>query len=169
MNADPSPDPRPVHLSLMEFLTIPQCPDAWRPLDLYLLRDEEVVFYVGQSYVAFERVWVHLRDGFKGRSAVGRFVWCNWPASLRFTIELLSSASGRFAAQGHDLDAAERQLIDQLAPCFNLSGNPRPAPLPERYAPPSARLRCSHNLNRLIRQAGILLHAEQSKARLSWD
>jgi len=32
--------------------------------------DEEVVFYVGQSHNAFERVWAHLLGGFQGHSIV---------------------------------------------------------------------------------------------------
>ena len=70
-------------VSLKEFLLTEQrCPPEWRPFDLYLFRDDEVVFYVGQSYVAFDRVWRHILDGYKGRSVVGRFIHCNWPASL---------------------------------------------------------------------------------------
>ncbi len=91
-----------VTTSVKEFLLTEQrCPPEWRPFDLYLVRDDAVVFYVGQSYVAFDRVWRHILDGYKGRSVVGRFIHCNWPASMRFTIELLSSRSPQFADLGH--------------------------------------------------------------------
>jgi hypothetical protein len=72
-------------LPLKRFLLIEQCPATWQTLDLYLFRDDAVAFYVGQSHVAFDRVWEHLRNGFKGRSVVGRFIWSNWPKSLSFT------------------------------------------------------------------------------------
>jgi hypothetical protein len=45
---------------------------------IYLFRDAAVAFYIGQSYLAFARVWEHLLSGFKGHSIMGRFVWCNW-------------------------------------------------------------------------------------------
>ena len=80
-----------IAIPLKRFLLVQQCPASWKGLDLYLFRDENVVFYVGQSYLAFARVWEHLLGGFKGHSTVGRFVWCNWPTSMNFTIELLSS------------------------------------------------------------------------------
>ena len=38
------------------------------------LSSREVVFYVGQSYLAFGRVWEHLLSGFKGHSIMGRFI-----------------------------------------------------------------------------------------------
>ena len=71
---------------LKRFLLIAECPSAWKKFDLYLFRDEEVVFYIGQSHLAFERVWEHLLNGFKGHSIVGRFIWCNWPRSMSFTV-----------------------------------------------------------------------------------
>ncbi len=39
-----------VTIPLKRFLLINQCPATWKSLDLYLFRDETVVFYVGQSY-----------------------------------------------------------------------------------------------------------------------
>ena len=144
-------------------MLIDTCPSDWRPLDLYLFRDEEVVFYVGQSYVAFDRVWDHLRNGFKGRSTIGRFILCNWPASLKFTIELLSSRSARFADVDYDLNAAERELILQLSPCFNEMLNNRPTPLPERYALPNARPRCSRSLTKLVREAERAVHMDEKR------
>ena len=54
-----------VILSLKRFLLIEQCPADWKGMDLYLFRDDAVVFYVGQSHLAFARVWDHLLGGFK--------------------------------------------------------------------------------------------------------
>ncbi len=149
--------------TVKEFLQIERCPREWRRLDLYLFRDDQVVFYVGQSYLAFDRVWSHIRDGFKWRSDVGRFILCNWPASMKFTVELWSSQHERFAGLGHDLDAAERALIEQCAPCFNTALNARPTPLPGKYFPPAAAIRCPRSLNRLIREASYAVQAERKR------
>ncbi len=120
-----------VAISLKRFLLIEQYPVSWKGLDLYLFRDEEVVFYVGQSHLAFARVWEHLLSGFKGHSIVGRFIWCNWPKSMNFTIELLSSQSEQFNMVKNELNASERFLIQRWSPCFNISQNDQPTPLPE--------------------------------------
>jgi len=146
-------------------LTEGRCPAAWRPFDLYLFRDDAVTFYVGQSYVAFDRVWQHILDGYKGRSVVGRFLLCNWPASLRSTVELLSSRSERFADLDHDLNAAERRLIEHYRPCFNMALNAVPTLLPAHYVPPGQRITCPRGLNKLISQARIVAQAE---ARRRW-
>jgi hypothetical protein len=152
-----------ISISLKRFLLIEQCPADWKELDLYLFRDGDVVFYVGQSQLAFARVWDHLLGGFHGHSIVGRFVWCNWPRSMRFTIELTSSKSGQFASVGHDLDAAERSLIQQWSPCFNITLNTQPTPLPSSYLLPNAKFRCSRSLNRLIHEAERAVKAEDDQ------
>jgi hypothetical protein len=151
-----------VSLSLKRFLLIEQCPAEWKSLDLYLFRDQEVVFYVGQSHLAFARVWEHLLSGFKGHSIVGRFVWNNWPVSMKFNIELFSSQAEQFNSLGNDLNAAERALIQQYAPCFNISLNQQPTPLPAAYRPPNARLRCG-GLNKLIHQAERAVRDEDNR------
>ncbi len=142
-----------VAISLKRFLLLERCPAAWKNLDLYLFRDEAVIFYIGQSYLAFARVWEHLTNGFKGRSSIGRFVWCNWPASMNFTIELLSSKSAQFGTVGNDVNAAERQLIQRWSPCLNESLNSQPTPVPPAYRPLTAQLRCGRSLNKLVHQA----------------
>jgi hypothetical protein len=152
-----------VTVPLKKFLTLLDCPPEWRRHDLYLFRDDEVVFYVGQSYHAFERVWEHLRGAFKGRSVVGRFVLCNWPRALKFTVELMSSQSARFEALGNDLDAAERYLIQQFSPCFNEALNDDPTPLPASYSPPHAPVRHPRSLKRMMREAEYAVRAESRK------
>jgi hypothetical protein len=149
-----------IAVSLKRFLLIEQCPADWKGLDLYLFRDEALVFYVGQSHLAFARVWDHLLSGFKGHSIMGRFVWCNWPRSMNFGIELLSSQSGEFAAVGNEVNAAERLLIRQWSPCFNLSQNSQPTPLPNSYLPPNAPFRRRRSLTMLIREAERAVQAE---------
>lgn len=148
---------------LMRFLLVQQCPAAWQGLDLYLFRDENVVFYVGQSFLAFARVWEHLLSGFKGHSIVGRFVWCNWPRSMNFTIELLSSRSEQFSEVGNELNAAERLLIQRWSPCFNVSLNAQPTPLPNSYLQPNAPFRRRRSFNALIHEAERAVKAEDMK------
>ena len=152
-----------ITISLKRFLLIQQYPPTWQGLDLYLFRDENVVFYVGQSQLAFSRVWDHLTSGFHGHSIMGRFVWCNWPTSMRFTIELLSSKSEQFLSVGNDLSASERLLIQNLSPCFNVSQNVQPTPLPNLYLPPNAPFRRRRGLNALIREAERAVKAEDAK------
>lgn len=152
-------------LRLKELLQIAGCPARWRALDLYVFRDEAVVFYVGQSYTAFDRVWRHFYDGFKARSAVGRLILCNWPESMHWTIDLLRSDPARFPGMPPQqvLDAAERELIEELAPCLNEALNPHPTPLPARYRPLSAPLTCARSPSKLIREAAYVLRAEERR------
>jgi hypothetical protein len=150
-----------ITLALKRFLIVAACPPDWRAFDLYLFRTDDVIFYVGQSYLAYDRVWQHIYDGYKARSIVGRFILCNWPTSLNFTIELWSSQADRFAALDYDLNAAERSLIEQYAPCFNEALNRRPTPLSDRFAPPSAPLRCSRSPGKLIHEAERAVQFEE--------
>ena len=155
-------DPK-IAIPLKRFLLMEECPEAWKSLDLYLFRDEAVTFYVGQSYLAFARVWEHLLTGFKGRSIMGRFVWCNWPTSMNFTIELLSSQGEQFNRFSNDVNAAEQWLIQQRSPCFNVSHNQQPTPLPPTYLPPNANLRRRRTLKQLIREAERAVKAEDNR------
>jgi len=152
-----------VVIPLKRFLLIDQFPADSKGLDLYLFRDETVAFYVGQSHLAFSRVWEHLLGGFKGHSIVGRFIWVNWPKSMSFTIELMSSQSEQFGSVGNDLNAAERQLIQQYSPCFNVSLNNQPTPLPQSYLPPNSQFRRRASLNKLIHEAERAVKAEDAK------
>lgn len=153
----------PIAIPLKRFLLVEQCPAEWSHFDLYIFRDDEVAFYVGQSQLAFARVWEHLLGGFHGHSIVGRFIWCNWPKSMSFTIELLSSKSPHFDEAGNDLDASERLLIQRWSPCFNVSLNVEPTPLPASYLPPNAPFRRRRSLNALIHEAERAVKAEDAK------
>src|SRR5262245_50135875 len=154
---------RNIAIPLKRFLLVEHCPESWKGLDLYLFRDENVVFYVGQSYLAFARVWEHLLNGFKGHSMIGRFVWCNWPKSMSFTIELLSSQSEQFNIVMNDLSASERLLIQRWSPCFNISQNNQPTSLPNSYLPPNVPFRRRRSLNMLIHEAERAVKVEDSK------
>jgi hypothetical protein len=152
-----------VVISLKRFLLIQQCPADWKGLDLYLFRDEAVAFYVGQSHLAFARVWEHLMSGFKGHSIMGRFVWCNWPTSMKFTIELLNSQFEEFNIIGNDVNAAERLLIQRWSPCFNVSQNSQPTPLPNSYLPPNVPFRRRRSFNMLIHEAERAVKLEDNQ------
>jgi hypothetical protein len=147
-------------------LTAEQCPDTWKDFDLYLFRDEKTVFYVGQSHCAFDRVWEHIKGGFKGHSLAGRFMLNNWPASMKFTIELMSSKSEEFADVGNDLNAAERMLIERWSPCFNISLNSQPRPVPIYYLPPNAKPRFRRSLTRMLYEAARVVQAEETRQLL---
>jgi len=142
--------------TVKEFLTHAECPSLWLPYDLYLFHDnaaDPVVFYVGQSELAFARIWRHLHDGFKGRSLVGKFIRVNWPRSMNLSIELYSAQEAAFADLHHERLAAEARLIEQHHPCFNDTHNPTPTPLPALYKPPTAIVRYPRSLSRMIREA----------------
>ncbi|MFN2298268.1 MAG: hypothetical protein ACK2UB_05420, partial [Anaerolineales bacterium] len=148
-------------ISLMRFLVMGECPAEWLPLDLYLFRDGDTVFYVGRSYRAFDRVWNHIRNGYKARSDVGRFLLANWPRSLHFDIELLNSQSPAFDRVGRDAAAAEELLIRRHRPCFNDSLNDDPIALPAAYRPPSSPIRCPRSLRGLRSQAARAVREEE--------
>jgi hypothetical protein len=122
-----------------------------------------LVFYVGQSHCAFDRVWEHIKGGFKGHSLAGRFMLNNWPASMKFTIELMSSKSEEFAEIGNDLNAAERMLIERWSPCFNISLNSQPKPIPIYYLPPNAKPRFRRSLTRMLYEAARVVQAEETR------
>jgi hypothetical protein len=149
--------------SLKRFILVEQCPESWKGFDLYLFRDENIVFYVGQSQLAFARVWEHLLGGFHGHSMVGRFAWVNWPRSMSFKVELLSSQSEQFDNFGNDLSASERSLIEHWSPCFNVSLNNQPMPLPESYLQPNAPFRRRRSLNAMIHEAERAVKAEDAE------
>ncbi|MAT96036.1 MAG: hypothetical protein CL608_02640 [Anaerolineaceae bacterium] len=151
-----------VTLPLKRFLLIEQCPEAWKGLDLYIFRDDAIVFYIGQSHLAFARVWDHLLSGFKGYSIVGRFMWVNWPKSMNFTIELLSAQDAQFSHVRNELDAAEQWLIRQHQSCFNVSHNPEATAVPPTYLPPNAKFRRRASLRQLISEAERAVKAEDN-------
>lgn len=152
-----------VKIKVKQFILLEECPEEWKRLDLYIIRDRDLVFYVGQSYLAFDRVWDHIKNGFKARSDVGRFVLCNWPKSMNYEIELLSSNSQEFDIVGNNLLKAEEMLIKKYKPCFNISQNDDPSPIPAIYFPPSSTIRCSRSINKLRYQAEQAIRNDEKK------
>ena len=152
-----------VSIKFKQFILLDECPPDWKEHDLYCVRDGETVFYIGRSYQAFGRVWEHIRNGWKARSLVGRFLFCNWPASMDFEINLWSSKAPEFDPVRNDPALAEEMLIKRCRPCLNESLNTEPLELPEKYLPPNADIRCSRSLTKLRFQAALAVKQEQKK------
>jgi len=164
MNSKASRTPYRVTIPVKQFILLEDCPAAWKDLDLYVIRDEFTVFYVGQSYQAFSRVWDHIRNGYKARSEVGLFILCNWPKSMNFQIELMSSRGREFDEIENNLLRAEELLIKRFRPCFNISQNNDPSPIPECYFPPSSNIRSPRSLIRMRYQGEqSILHDNRKK------
>ncbi len=151
---------------LRKFLTITECPPRWKAFDLYLFRDETTAFYAGQSHCAFLRVWEHIRGGPHGHAIVGRFILVNWPKSGNISLYLLDSRGPRFAPVNHNLDAAERSLIEEFTPCFNVSLNSQPTALPPGWLPANAPIKHLKNLKRMLREAG---YTRPDKSDIEWE
>jgi hypothetical protein len=153
-----------VTVPVKQFILLDECPPSWREMDLYIIRDKDCAFYVGQSHQAFNRVWDHVKNGCKARSEVGLFILCNWPKSMNFQIDLLSSQADEFDEVNNNLLRAEEMLIKRYRPCFNISQNSEPRPIPELYFPPSSAIRSPRSLTRMRYQAEqSLLNDEKKK------
>ena len=150
--------------TVKEFIVLEQCPITWRGMDLYLLRDDVRVFYIGQSSLAYNRIWQHFIDGYKGRSTIGRFISCNWRASMYFIIELFSSMMPYFQKFRNNPNEIERYLIELTCPCFNIAMNKHPTVLPENYIHPDQPIKNIPGLKKMIREAGYFLKAERRKS-----
>jgi hypothetical protein len=82
---------------------------------------------------------------------------------MKFSIELLSSQFEEFNSVGNNLDVAEKQLIQRWSPCFNVSQNNQPTPLPNFYLPPNAPFRRRRSLTMLIHEAERAVKADDTK------
>lgn len=108
---------------------------------IYVVRDEAIVFYVGQSKRdVIERFWEHLTKP----SRLGQLIASNRPQSLAWTVQFWTLADCRpfvqqkrlFADQEwerFDMDMAERALIEAFRPVLNRDFNLQPTPLPAHY------------------------------------
>lgn len=163
MSQPPSAPTDTFVLPVKEFLTITTCPDGWLHYDLYLFRDEKTVYYVGQSDLAFARIWRHIQDGFKGRSLVGKYLRVNWPKSMNFSICLMSSNSPMFANVNHSIDEAERFLIWKYAPCFNEMLNHKPTAIPDGYRHPDENVPYPRHVGRMMREAEAAVDRERQR------
>jgi hypothetical protein len=111
---------------------------------IYLIRDGETIFYIGQSVSPLDRLQGHLgQDWHQQVSAVGRCIQKNAPDSDQWTIELYTLQDCGPFVQKHyecfgglrmyDVSIAEQSMIQLFCPCLNDRHNPHPAPLPGQY------------------------------------
>jgi len=101
---------------------------------IYVIRDGETVFYVGQSHNPHNRLLEHMALSRTQPSLIGTFIRENAPASgawvfEQYTLDDCSEVVGRC----RDVDDAEEALIKLHRPYFNAAMNPYPLPLPMRY------------------------------------
>jgi len=122
---------------------------------VYMVRDGEVVFYVGKSKDPVERLLGHCGRGgwvFGGKSALGYLIEANSPEARQWQVELLTITDCEpyvkwrwWSGQRHLWTEEERRfkeknviadcevaLIDRYRPCLNSIDNPHPTPLPEK-------------------------------------
>lgn len=121
---------------------------------LYMIRDGETVFYVGQAGNPYNRFLSHIEGfGGNGPSHVGEFLFANAPRSgawlfEQYTIEECRPFVEEYRAtffkapralgDYFGLDEAEKSLIKHYRPCLNTAMNPNPLPIPEQYVNPFA-------------------------------
>ena len=118
--------------------------------DLYIVRDAEIVFYVGKSRDVIGRLLGHCGRGTWGRgqvkSQLGCFIERNLPESRDWTIKLLTEKDAhgvvQFLSAGvwYDVEAAERALIGHYGPCLNVTYNEEPEAIPDKYKHPLGEL-----------------------------
>jgi hypothetical protein len=164
---------RSIQVPVWRFLTLSSCPPEWNAFDLYMIRDAEVVFYAGQSECAYHRVWEHIKGGVHGHSIPGRFIMVNWPKSGSFIIELIQSTSDRFAALNlpdevtECRNIAEQFLIEEYCPCFNVTLNSQPHPIPTQYSAPNANIKWIRSFKRMMREASYA--ARNDAKSIKWE
>lgn len=108
---------------------------------IYVVRDEALVFYVGQSRRdVVTRFWEHMQ----APSHLGQLIALNAPASHQWSVDFYALADcaafvqqkSLFALQEwqhFDMDMAEQSLIQVMRPVLNHDFNAKPTPLPGRY------------------------------------
>lgn len=101
---------------------------------IYILRDTETVFYVGQSINPFGRLQEHLGLTSVAPSLISEFIRENAPASGVWLIEPYTlEECSEIVGKCRDVDDTEEALINLYHPYFNIAANPDPAPLPTHY------------------------------------
>jgi hypothetical protein len=109
---------------------------------IYVIRDGDVIFYIGKSIDIPARLGEHLgiygRRGASYPDRIGYLILDNMPESKRWQVDLMTVAAvaekldpaGRWR---WDVDFAERDMIKALRPCVNVMHNSNGSALPERY------------------------------------
>lgn len=117
--------------------------------DIYVVRDNDVVFYVGQSDNPMERLLGHVglgSWGWSGYSDLGRTIDDNLPEARSWTIELWTVQECKDALADEttsccrwDKDDAEQAMIRDRRPYLNHAYNETRRQLPDRYRKPQDR------------------------------
>lgn len=108
-----------------------------QPYEIYVIRDEETIFYVGKSVNPEDRLLSHLGMDWRANSSpIGRFIIEQAPASgdwlfLQYTVKEMQTILG--LCDPCNVDVAEETLIHLHRPHFNKAMNYNPCPLPEKY------------------------------------
>lgn len=107
---------------------------------LYIIRDPEVVFYVGKTdRGCFYRIGQHLGYNSWNISPLGWFINHNKPLSDEFDVVLLKTEEAHnYIYDDHQfggivLELAEEELIKCLHPCLNGTHNYGATPIPLKY------------------------------------
>ena len=139
-------DIRRDHIGEMPDLADTFAVDDWqaRHPKVYVVRDGDVVFYVGQSDDPVDRLLAHAGLGawghLTGTSSLGRTIEDNLPSARGWTIELWTVQECKEAlvdetteSQRWDKDLAEEEMILRQRPYLNAIHNRGGYSLPERY------------------------------------
>lgn len=110
---------------------------------LYLVRDDETVFYIGQSYSPLDRLQSHMGLSWRGEQAskLGICIQENAPDSDNWHVELYTLADAAIYVEKYygralpiyDISIAEVSMIRVHRPCLNVTHNRDPLPLPAKY------------------------------------
>lgn len=118
---------------------------------IYVIRDGETIFYVGQSVDPVYRIQQHLGYERQPASRIGRLILANEPESDEWIVECYQLEDCRPIFEKHvefpdeqlrkflvnfactDVQRAESYMINALHPCLNSTFNKKPNPLPTKY------------------------------------
>lgn len=99
---------------------------------IYIIRDDDLIFYIGQSKNVIRRLQEHmgLNIGFGIKeSNTGRFINANLSRSRKWQIDLLTLEDCKtytvFNISAGSVSQAEAELINLLYPCLNQQLNKR--------------------------------------------
>lgn len=111
------------------------------PYCIYVVRENETVFYVGKSERSLNRLEEHFSPSSRRSSggAIGKFYRQHIEESHRWKIRLYTLEDCQPYIQ--HLPAPKRQLlsyveiamIQHFRPCLNVKNNPNPSRLPDKY------------------------------------
>lgn len=130
--------------------------DQW---EIYVVRDDEVVLYVGRSAHPPLRMQQHLGMDSWGKSPdlLGRLLLSNVPGVKDVRIEFYTcdecrSFQPEWSTNNRTWRAgiAEQAAISALRPCLNVSCNVEPTPLPERFRDRKAEEEMAERMRRAV-------------------